>query len=48
MALRRKSLLVIGPAIKKLARNFVIPLALEVPQSLHKNFGNNTNESNLP
>jgi len=39
----RKSLMVIGSAIKKLARNFVIPLALEGLQSLHKNFGGNTN-----
>ena len=40
-----RSLMVIDLAIKKLARNFIIPSALEEPQSLHENFSGNANGS---
>jgi len=38
--------MIIGPAIKKLAKN-VIPLALEGSQSLHENFDDSTNGSSI-
>jgi len=43
----RKSLIVIGPTIRKLDKNFIIP-ALERPQLLHKNFAGNTDGSSHP
>jgi len=43
----RKSLMIIGPAIKKLAKNVVIPPALEGSQSLHENFDDSTNGSSI-